>query len=62
MRKINNLSPKGPCEATIRHGKLKANRKAKHEEVIKDDLAGLDVLTEETIIDNLRNRYRRQSL
>ena len=45
------------CEATIRGGRLKVDRKVKSEPIDKDDLAALEVLTETTIVETLGRRY-----
>ncbi len=45
------------CEATIRGGRLKVDRKVKSEPVDKDDLAALECLTETTIVETLGRRY-----
>lgn len=45
------------AEATTRYGNLKSDRKSKPEKMYMDDLAGLDTLTEDTIVDQLKKRY-----
>lgn len=46
-----------PAEATTKYGKLKSDRKSKPEKMYMDDLAALEVLSEDTIVDQLRKRY-----
>lgn len=43
------------ADATTKYGKLKTDPKQKPDKI--DDLAGLEVLTEETIVEQLRKRY-----
>lgn len=45
------------AEATTRQGKLKSDRKAKPQKMYMDDLASLDILTEDSIVDQLKKRY-----
>lgn len=49
-------------EVTTKHGKLKTNRKAQPEQMYMDDLAALDLLSEDAIVDQLRNRYERSQI
>ncbi|XP_013191306.2 myosin-IIIb [Amyelois transitella] len=44
-------------EATTKRGKLKSHRKAKPEKMYTDDLAALEVLTEDAIVEQLQKRY-----
>ena len=44
-------------DTTMRGGHLKVDRKKPKELVVKDDLALLEDLTEETILENLEVRY-----
>ncbi|KAG7210389.1 hypothetical protein KM043_011922 [Ampulex compressa] len=44
-------------EVTTRHGKLKTDRKARPEKMYMDDLAALDMLSEDAIVDQLQHRY-----
>lgn len=45
------------AEATTKYGKLKSDRKSKPEKMYLDDLAALDVLSENSICDQLNKRY-----
>lgn len=45
------------AEATTRQGKLKSDRKARPQKMYMDDLASLDNLTEDSIVDQLKKRY-----
>ena len=45
------------AEATTKYGKLKSDRKSKPERMYLDDLAALEVLSEDTICEQLRKRY-----
>ncbi|XP_062698480.1 myosin-IIIb-like isoform X3 [Aedes albopictus] len=45
------------AEATTKYGKLKSDRKSKPQKMYIDDLAGLDVLTEDTIVEQLQKRF-----
>jgi myosin III len=45
------------AEATTKYGKLKSDRKSKPEKMYMDDLAALEVLSEDTIVEQLRKRY-----
>lgn len=49
-------------EATTKRGKLKSNRKARPEKMYMDDLAALDVLTEESIVEQLLTRYNQNQI
>lgn len=49
-------------EVTTKHGKLKTNRKTKPEKMYMDDLAALDMLSEEAIVDQLENRYEKSQI
>ncbi|XP_043669123.1 myosin-IIIb-like isoform X6 [Vespula pensylvanica] len=44
-------------EITTKHGKLKTDRKARPEKMYRDDLAALDMLSEDAIVDQLQHRY-----
>ncbi|CAB3239895.1 unnamed protein product [Arctia plantaginis] len=44
-------------EATTKRGKLKSHRKARPEKMYTDDLATLEVLTEDAIVEQLQKRY-----
>ncbi|XP_053612596.1 myosin-IIIb-like isoform X2 [Plodia interpunctella] len=44
-------------EATTKRGKLKSHRKARPEKMYTDDLASLEVLTEDAIVEQLQKRY-----
>lgn len=45
------------AEATTKYGKLKSDRKSKPEKMYLDDLAALEVLSEDTIVEQLQKRY-----
>lgn len=45
------------AEATTKYGKLKSDRKSKAEKMYMDDLAALEVLSEDNICEQLRKRY-----
>ncbi|XP_058463872.1 myosin-IIIb-like isoform X1 [Malaya genurostris] len=45
------------AEATTKYGKLKSDRKSKPQKMYMDDLAALDVLTEDTIVEQLQKRF-----
>ncbi|XP_045527371.1 myosin-IIIb-like isoform X3 [Pieris brassicae] len=49
-------------EATTKRGKLKSHRKAKAEKMYTDDLATLEVLTEEAIVEQLQKRYAQNQI
>ncbi|CAG4979112.1 unnamed protein product [Parnassius apollo] len=49
-------------EATTKRGKLKSNRKARPESMYKDDLATLEVLTEDAIVEQIQNRYNQNQI
>ncbi|XP_038208030.1 myosin-IIIb-like isoform X2 [Zerene cesonia] len=49
-------------EATTKRGKLKSHRKAKPEKMYTDDLATLEVLTEEAIVEQLQKRYSQNQI
>ncbi|XP_066603378.1 myosin-IIIb-like isoform X2 [Prorops nasuta] len=49
-------------EVTTKHGKLKADRKTRPEKMYMDDLAALDLLSEEAIVDQLQNRYEQAQI
>jgi myosin III len=44
-------------EATTKYGKLKSDRKSKPQKMYMDDLATLDTLSEENIVEQLQKRY-----
>ncbi|XP_076174415.1 myosin-IIIb isoform X2 [Ptiloglossa arizonensis] len=44
-------------EITTKHGKLKTDRKTRPEKMYMDDLAALDMLSEDGIVDQLQHRY-----
>lgn len=44
-------------EVTTKHGKLKTDRKSRPEKMYMDDLAALDMLSEDGIVDQLQHRY-----
>lgn len=45
------------AEATTKYGKLKSDRKSKPERMFLDDLAALEVLSEDAIVEQLKQRY-----
>lgn len=45
------------AKVTTKYGKLKTDRKTKAQKVYLDDLAALEVLSEDTICEQLKNRY-----
>nr|QDR51010.1 neither inactivation nor afterpotential C-2 [Manduca sexta] len=49
-------------EATTKRGKLKSHRKAKPEKMYTDDLATLEVLTEDAIVEQLQKRYNQNQI
>lgn len=49
-------------EVTTKHGKLKINRRIRPEKMYMDDLAGLDVLSEEAIVNQLQHRYEKAQI
>ncbi|XP_068215254.1 myosin-IIIb-like isoform X2 [Palaemon carinicauda] len=57
LRKHNQLIQKHP-EATIKGGALKADRKTKRTPLWMDDLACLEKLSEDVIVDHLCRRYK----
>ncbi|KAK7063234.1 Myosin-IIIa, partial [Halocaridina rubra] len=57
LRKRNQLVKKEP-ETTIKGGALKADRKTKRTPIWMDDLACLEKLSEDIIVDHLGRRYR----
>ncbi|KAI4486879.1 hypothetical protein M0802_012249 [Mischocyttarus mexicanus] len=44
-------------EVTTKHGKLKTDRKTRPEKMYMDDLAALDMLSEDAIVEQLQHRY-----
>ncbi|KAL4703000.1 hypothetical protein ACJJTC_008778 [Scirpophaga incertulas] len=49
-------------DATTKRGKLKSHRKARPEKMYTDDLATLEVLTEEGIVEQLQKRYNQNQI
>ncbi|CAL7948662.1 unnamed protein product [Xylocopa violacea] len=49
-------------EVTTKHGKLKTDRKARPEKMYMDDLAALDTLSEDAIVDQLQHRYEQAQI
>ncbi|XP_017761248.1 PREDICTED: myosin-IIIb-like isoform X2 [Eufriesea mexicana] len=49
-------------EVTTKHGKLKTDRKARPEKMYMDDLAALDMLSEDGIVDQLQHRYEQAQI
>ncbi|XP_047481319.1 myosin-IIIb-like isoform X4 [Penaeus chinensis] len=56
LRTKNQMVQKNP-EATIKGGALKADRKTKRTPIWMDDLASMEKLSEEIIVDHLNRRY-----
>ncbi|XP_043279614.1 myosin-IIIb-like isoform X2 [Venturia canescens] len=56
-RQRNEGRVKRQPEVTTKHGKLKTDRKAQPKKMYMDDLAALDLLSEDAIVDQLQNRY-----
>lgn len=50
------------AEATTKKGKLKSHRKEKPQKMYTDDLATLEVLTEEAIVEQLHKRYTQNQI
>ncbi|XP_055600168.1 myosin-IIIb-like isoform X2 [Uranotaenia lowii] len=57
QRQRNDGRAPRQAEATTKYGKLKSDRKSKPQKMYMDDLAALDVLTEETIVEQLQKRF-----
>ncbi|GLH16633.1 Myosin-VIIa [Gryllus bimaculatus] len=49
-------------EVTTKHGKLKSDRKSKPQRMYMDDLAALDILTEDGIVEQLQRRYEQNHI
>ncbi|KAK6642740.1 hypothetical protein RUM43_004242 [Polyplax serrata] len=49
-------------EMTMRHGKLKPDRKTRPQKMYVDDLASLDQLTEDLIVEQLKSRYEENQI
>ncbi|XP_034180215.2 myosin-IIIb isoform X1 [Osmia lignaria lignaria] len=49
-------------EVTTKHGKLKTDRKARPEKMYMDDLAALDMLSEDAIVEQLQHRYEQAQI
>lgn len=49
-------------EITTKHGKLKTDRKARPQKMYMDDLAALDQLSEEAIVEQLQNRFQQSQI
>lgn len=49
-------------EVTTKHGKLKTDRKARPEKMYVDDLAALDLLSEDAIVEQLQKRYEQAQI
>ncbi|XP_017794743.1 PREDICTED: myosin-IIIb-like isoform X2 [Habropoda laboriosa] len=49
-------------EVTTKHGKLKTDRKARPQKMYMDDLAALDMLSEDAIVDQLQHRYEQAQI
>lgn len=58
MRRQKKLGPvKYTPEVTTKHGKLKSNRKSKLQVMYVDDLASLDNITEDIVVEQLYRRF-----
>ena len=58
-----NDSNKNPPYATSKHGKLKSKRKSKpYSPQTVDDLASMDIFDEETIVNQLYNRFMQSQI
>lgn len=53
--------PRAP-EVTTKHGKLRSDRKSRPQKMYVDDLAALDQLTEQVIVDQLKSRYEKNQI
>lgn len=53
--------PRAP-EVTTKHGKLRSDRKSRPQKMYVDDLAALDQLTEDVIVDQLKSRYEKNQI
>lgn len=49
-------------EVTTKHGQLKTDRKTRGQKMYMDDLAALDLLSEEGIVDQLEHRYEQSQI
>ncbi|XP_063238781.1 myosin-IIIb-like [Bacillus rossius redtenbacheri] len=49
-------------EVTTKHGKLKSDRKSKPQRMYMDDLAALDILTEDAIVEQLQRRFEQKQI
>ncbi len=57
LQKLQYSTAFQKADTTVRRGNLKVDRKQTPELIVKDDLALLEELTEEVIMDNLVSRY-----
>lgn len=51
------LAHKKLPDATVKHGKLKTDRKSRHQAVLVEDLAALENLNEDIIVGQLQKRF-----
>ncbi|KAL0279116.1 UNVERIFIED_CONTAM: hypothetical protein PYX00_000736 [Menopon gallinae] len=49
-------------DVTTKHGKLRSDRKSRPQKIYMDDLAALDQLTEDVIVEQLKSRYERNQI
>ena len=49
-------------EATTRNGRLKVQRKEKGQLILRDDLAGLECVNEDIIVDHLRRHFQNKQI
>lgn len=49
-------------EVTTKHGKLKSDRKSRPQQMYMDDLAALDNLSEDTIVQQLEKRFDQRQI
>lgn len=55
-QRVEGRSPR-QAEVTTKHGKLKSDRKSRPQKMYMDDLAGLEILSEDAIVEQLQKRY-----
>jgi len=53
--------PRAP-EVTTKHGKLRSDRKSRPQKMYVDDLAALDQLSEQVIVEQLQSRYEKNQI
>ena len=62
VKKLNimlskDIIPIKPIDATTRNGKLKVKRQEKGQLILRDDLASLEYINEDILVDNLRRHF-----